>query len=190
MSDAVDLKSEAAAFDQRIAERDQAGFIPDLRRAVRCDYFYKSFWRDPHFISLYLGEHVRTLLELLRTHGKAGIRILDVGCGAGYVSLELAREGYHVTAIDIAEKAISAAKKTLASNPYKDNFGSLEYQVMSLDQVRGRFDAVLFSGVIHHFAQPDAVVRSALELLVPQGLVLCAEPCHDSWRQADAAQVA
>lgn len=39
---------EARAFDQRIEERVQASFIPDLRRAVKCEYFYKSFWRDPH----------------------------------------------------------------------------------------------------------------------------------------------
>ena len=41
---AVDsLAEEAAAFDQRITERRQAGYVPDLRRAVKCDYFYKRF---------------------------------------------------------------------------------------------------------------------------------------------------
>src|SRR5215468_16525 len=144
MSD-ENLKAEAKAFNEIISERERAGFIPDLRRAVKCDYFYKSFWRDPHFINLYLGETVRTFLDLLRRHGKPGIRILDVGCGAGYISLELARAGYRVTAIDIAEKAIAVAKRTLAENPFKQGFGSLEYYVGSLDEVTSPFDAVLFS---------------------------------------------
>src|SRR5262245_19925265 len=129
MKNTENLKAEADAFNERISKREKAGFVPDLRRAVKCDYFYKSFWRDPHFIDLYLGENVRTFLDLLRRHGATGMRILDVGCGAGYISLELARAGYHVIAIDIAEKTIAAAQKTLAENPFKQGFGSLEYRV-------------------------------------------------------------
>ena len=184
------LQAEAAAFDARITERERAGFIPDLRRAVKCEYFYKSFWRDPHFIDLYLGENVRVFLELLRRHGRPGLRLLDVGCGAGYLSLELARAGHFVTAIDIAEKAIAAAQQTLASNPFTEGFGSLDYRVASLESMSGSFDAVLFSGAIHHFEDPDFVVRRAVDLLPAGGLLLCHEPCHESWREADAAQVA
>jgi hypothetical protein len=40
-----ELASEAAAFNQRISERRAIGFVPDIRRAVKSDYFYKSFWR-------------------------------------------------------------------------------------------------------------------------------------------------
>jgi 2-polyprenyl-3-methyl-5-hydroxy-6-metoxy-1,4-benzoquinol methylase len=90
------LRAEADAFDQRIIERLAAGMIPDLRRSVKCEYFYKSFWRDPHFIDLYLGSTARTLIELLGRHGRPGMRILDVGCGPGYYSLEIARSGHHV----------------------------------------------------------------------------------------------
>jgi hypothetical protein len=54
-SEAERLEAEGIAFDARIRERVAAGLIPDLRRAVKCEYFYKSFWRDPHYIDLYLG---------------------------------------------------------------------------------------------------------------------------------------
>jgi 2-polyprenyl-3-methyl-5-hydroxy-6-metoxy-1,4-benzoquinol methylase len=184
------LRAEAQAFNERISERSRGGFIPDLRRVAKCDYFYKSFWRDPHFVKLYLGEYVKLFLELLRKHGGSGLRILDVGCGAGYTSLELARAGHHVTGIDIAEKAISEAQATLAANPFKDGFGSLEYKVMALESASGQYDAVLFSGVLHHFDSPSTAIVKALDLLVPDGLVICLEPCHESWRLADAAQVA
>jgi len=185
-----DEQAEALAFSQRIEERVRAGFIPDLRRAVKCDYFYKSFWRDPQFIELYLGEILEFFLGMLRQHSGPGQRILDVGCGAGHVSLELARAGHHVVAIDIAESCIEIARKTLEENPFKDGFGSLQYHVMPFPQAQGVYDAVLFSGSLHHFADPEKDVRRALDLLAPNGLLLCHEPCHEEWRLEDAAQVA
>lgn len=182
--------AEAQAFDERIRERAQAGLIPDLRRAVKCEYFYKSFWRDPHFLQLYVGQRAKLYLDWLGKHGGAGLRILDVGCGAGYFSLELARAGHHVTAIDISETSIEVAQKTLDSNPFKEGFGSLEYRVMPFREVSGSYDVVLFSGTIHHFENVEEIVKQAAELLPAGGLLMCAEPCHEEWRMEDAAQVA
>jgi len=184
------LAAEAAAFDQRINERQNAGYIPDLQRAVKCDYFYKSFWRDPHFARLYIGGHVDILLDFLTRHGRPHLSILDVGCGPGYYALELARAGHHVHGIDISPKAIAAAERTALSNPKDSSFGSLKYSVLSLDQASGLFDAVTFTGVIHHFADPESVVLKAAQLLKPGGLLLCLEPCHERWRPSDAAVVA
>lgn len=190
MSQDQTLEAEAAAFNQRISDRKSAGYVPDLRRAVKCDYFYKSFWRDPHFVRLYAGGVFDELLRMLRSHGRPGMSIIDIGCGPGYYSLELARNGYQVTAIDIAEKAIKTAKETLESSPKESGFGSLEYKVASLDQISGSFDAVVFTGVIHHFEDPRDVVDRALRLLAPGGVFFCYEPCHERWRQTDAAFVA
>lgn len=181
---------EARAFDQRIEERARAGFIPDLRRAVKCDYFYKSFWRDPHYIQLFLGRRAELYLSLLSKYGGEGLKILDVGCGAGYFSLELARAGHHVVAIDLSESSINEARKTLAANPFKEGFGSLEYHAMPLRQASGLYDVILFSASMHHFENAEQVVSKACDLLSPDGLILCAEPWHEKWQMEDAAQVA
>jgi len=185
-----DEEAEALAFNRRIEERIEAGFVPDLRRAVRCEYFYKSFWRDPQFIQLYLGETVKIFLRMLHQYGGSSLRILDVGCGAGYTSLELARAGHHIVAIDIADSCIEVARKTLADNPFKAGFGSLEYQVKPFHETAGLYDVVLFSGSLHHFDDPENEVRRACDLLTPSGLILCHEPCHEEWRMEDASQVA
>ncbi len=183
------LEAEAAAFDQRISERVEQGFFPDLRRAKKCEFFYKSFWRDPQFISLYLGKINDGYLELLHKYCQVGSKILDVGCGAGYMSLELARNGYHVDAFDISASCIRVAKNVLSQNPYKKGFGSLNYQVMALDQATGLYDVVLFSVSLHHMVDLEKALEKANSLLRPGGCILCYEPCHDLWTEADAAQV-
>jgi len=188
--DVLGMIAEAEAFNKRITERVAAGFIPDLRRAVKCEYFYKSFWRDPHFIKLYLGHQVEIYLELLRNHGGGGLTVLDVGCGAGYISLELARAGYHVTGVDIAEEAIKIARKTLAQNTFKDGFGSLQYEILSLEEISNTYDVILFSGVLHHLVDINRAIKKSLALIKPGGLILCYEPSHNTWRLKDASQVA
>lgn len=190
MSRDNNLQDEAKAFSSRIEERAQAGYIPDLRRMQRNEYFYQSYWRDPHFADLVMGETVRIFLGWLREYSQAGATILDVGCGPGYVSLELAREGYHVTGIDVAESAIQIARETLVDNPYKDGFGSLEYHAIPFEQASGTYDVVLFSGSLHHFDDPAGVVKRAAEMLNPGGLIICHEPMRDQWDEAAAAQTA
>lgn len=185
-----DVAAEAAAFDSRISPRVAAGFIPDLRRAVKCEYFYKSFWRDPQFIQLYVGSIVDGYLELLSRHCGSHQSILDVGCGSGYVSLELARNGHHVVAIDISAENIKVARTTQAENPFHEGFGSLRYEHLPFHLADGLYDVILFSVSLHHMPDVEGVVARARELVRPGGYVLCYEPCHERFREQDAAQVA
>ncbi len=184
-----DLEAEAKAFDDRMIERDNAGFIPDIRDGVKCDYFYKSCFRDPHFFKLYCGTAAGWFTDALSNHGQ-GLNILDVGCGPGFISLEVARAGHHVTAIDISQKSIDLAQKALDRNKYKDGFGSLTYKVMPFEEVRGTYDALIFSGALHHFENISEQIELSLSLLKPGGLLICHEPCHEQFRKEDAAQVA
>ncbi len=189
------LTLEAEAFNRRSSEREAAGYLPDLRRAVRCEYFYKSFWRDPHFLRLYMGYVVDLFLEQIRRNVAPGARILDVACGPGYVSLELARNGYDVLGIDIAGTAIASARQTAAENPYLDGFGHLRYETAAFtpDQraaFEGPFDVILFSGALHHFKALDEAMALTSELLAPGGIVIASEPQHAVWTEQDAAQVA
>jgi len=190
MESTKNLKEEGEKFDSRIEERVKAGFIPDIQRAVKCDYFYKSFFRDPYFIKLYLGNEIEYLISKINEFSHQGASILEIGCGPGFVSLETARSGYHVTAIDVSQKAIDVARKTLASNPFKDNFGSLRYEVSSFEDFEGIFDVVLIRGAIHHMSDPESVIKKIVNHLKPGGICVCLEPIQERWRKQDAAQVA
>jgi hypothetical protein len=65
-----------------------------------------------------------------------------------------------------AEKAIEAARETLAGNPYTEGFGSLRYEVSSLLEAKGCYDAVFVSGVLHHLPDVNRAVCERLSTLL------------------------
>ena len=91
-----------------------------------------------------------------------GSRILEIGCGDGYLARELGHRGYHVTAIDSSAESIEKARALgvaaeLASWP--------EYE-------SGSVDTVLFSRSLHHLHEFEAGLAAARRVLEPSGCLL------------------
>lgn len=79
---------------------------------------------------------------------KKGSRVLDVGCGFGTNTIRLAELGYDVIGIDVAERAITYAKRRRA--PSGCAFRVADFLV---DEC-GPVDAVFDRGCFHSFASP------------------------------------
>jgi len=185
------LKAEAEAYDSRALEREANGFIPDLQKIKRNEYFYKSFWRDPVFADLYIGEMLRQYLKYIENFSNPSSRILDLGCGQGYFSLELARRGFKVVGVDISSQSIEIAKKTALSAKIDPEL--LRYEVMDVDAIDqlGCFDIVLCSGVLHHFEDiKQALSKIKMVLEKNNGILISHEPQHDYFKTRDASFVA
>jgi 2-polyprenyl-6-hydroxyphenyl methylase/3-demethylubiquinone-9 3-methyltransferase len=100
----------------------------------------------------------------------AGLRILDVGCGAGLAAEPLARRGARVTAIDAAEKNIAAA----ILHARREGV-SVDYRVGDPDAALGpqeRFDVVLLLEVVEHVENVAQFVAQAARHLAPGGLLV------------------
>ena len=132
-----ELENEAAAFNKRMTDRMHAGFIPDLQMKQKCDYFYQSPFRDSYFSNIAYGSEFREMISLINTYCPNKKHILEIGCGPGIFSLELARLGYDITAIDISDQSIEFAKKTLSKTPRDQNFGSIRHFVSSIHEFQG-----------------------------------------------------
>jgi 2-polyprenyl-3-methyl-5-hydroxy-6-metoxy-1,4-benzoquinol methylase len=109
-----------------------------------------------------------------------GARILDVGCGSGWLCEYFARFGYDVTGIDISPALIELARERLQRVPYHvDDETSLHYQFFVHDieiaALPETFDAVICYDALHHFEDEHAVFANLSAMLDYGGLLFVLE---------------
>lgn len=191
----VTLGLEAAAFNSQIRERIHHGHIPDLRLAKECTWFENNPWRHPEYVKLDFVEQFELISDAIAKYGTCvdphDVSVLEVGCGPGYLSLELARIGYNVTGIDVSEECINVAEEMAFKDPWKQDRGGLKYICGDFFFNGGlqnnSYDAVVFLGSLHHFKDQLSVVEKTSHLLKKDGLVLTHEPTRDRATKGNAA---
>ncbi len=99
-----------------------------------------------------------------------GLRLLDIGCGAGLVAEPMARLGARVTGVDAAERAIDAARvhAALSGLPIDYRVGAVE----ALDAPP--FDIVLALEVVEHVQNLHLFLAEAAARVRPGGVFVAA----------------
>jgi magnesium-protoporphyrin O-methyltransferase len=84
-----------------------------------------------------------------------GKTVLDAGAGTGALSVEMARRGAAVTAIDLAGTLVDLAQTRI---PFNLGAGSVRFLVGDmLDPALGRFDHIVCMDSLIHYRAPDVV---------------------------------
>lgn len=124
-----------------------------------------------------LGDFPRYKWEQIAPHLPAdlsGWQVLDIGCNAGYYSLELAKRGAEVTAIDIDPHYLRQARWAASVHGLEDRIHCHQMALYHLAGWERKFDLVWFMGVLYHLRYPllalDIVRRRAGNLMVFQTL--------------------
>jgi len=108
----------------------------------------------------------------------ANKKLLDVGCEAGWITLQLADRGAIVTAIDLIPEPIKQLKKLVGNRKIKLQVAD----ATKLPFAANSFDIVLATEVIEHITRLPKFVNGAFKVLKPGGRLLITFP-NENLRQ-------
>jgi len=108
----------------------------------------------------FVWKHGRGVVELLAP--QPGERILDLGCGTGHLTNQIARAGAEIIGIDISEAMISEARSL---------YPNLRFEIANATGFHfdEPFDAVFSNAAIHWMKDQPAVTQSIWNALKPGG---------------------
>jgi 2-polyprenyl-6-hydroxyphenyl methylase/3-demethylubiquinone-9 3-methyltransferase len=96
----------------------------------------------------------------------AQAKVLDIGCGAGLLTNELARQGMDVTGFDASAESLEVARRY-------DATARVQYQLGDANQLpyaQESFDVVCAMDFLEHVEDPAQIVAEAARVLRPGGL--------------------
>jgi 2-polyprenyl-3-methyl-5-hydroxy-6-metoxy-1,4-benzoquinol methylase len=111
------------------------------------------------------------IVDAIKNLKKDDIKILDIGCGNGNISLALGSLGYNVTGVDIDRTSIENARKI-------NTFKNVQFNVLDANafDVKDEFDAIVCSEVLEHLENPSELVQSIFSILKKDGILVATVP--------------
>jgi 2-polyprenyl-3-methyl-5-hydroxy-6-metoxy-1,4-benzoquinol methylase len=108
------------------------------------------------------------------SQGKS-LKILDLGCGNGYVAAQIAARGHIVSGVDVSSGGIAMARASFPGVSY--HAGSV-YDDDLPEKVHAPVDCVISLEVIEHLFFPIRLFKQSYRLLVDGGTLMISTPYH------------
>ena len=142
-----------------------------VNNAIYNDYGARWYTAQDDPVALLRAESVlknKWVLDVLNQQQNAHLRVLDVGCGGGFLSNELARHGYKVTGVDLAPESLQVARRY-------DLTKSVEYVVadaFTLPFEDQSFDVVTAMDFLEHIENPGLAIKEFSRVIRPGGVFI------------------
>ncbi len=188
-------------FPPRRPPREEA-FQGERTQLLRVEFatsqrLLEDAMRKPWWDKRLFPQHSREIIRIIETMEKCGLqapaKILELGCGGGWVSEILALRGYAVVGTDISEVGVEHAKLRTAALKAKRLTCSLDFIATPMEEVHEHvphqhFDAAFCYEALHHVFDWREALNAMDRCIRPGGwLFLFSEPsslhtyiCHRS----------
>jgi ubiquinone/menaquinone biosynthesis C-methylase UbiE len=129
----------------------------------------------------FVEPHIPAFAEHGRWKGK---RVLEVGCGIGTDSINFARAGAKLTAVDLSGESLRIAQQRASVMGVEDQIEFVQANAEELTAaVSGRqFDLVYSFGVIHHTPRPERALAEMRSLAASGGTLKVMVYHRHSWK--------
>jgi 2-polyprenyl-3-methyl-5-hydroxy-6-metoxy-1,4-benzoquinol methylase len=119
--------------------------------------------------------------------GGAGATAMDLGCGPGHLTHQLAANGFRTISIDGSEAMLARTRQRLQQHGVADadlRRHTLPLPAAVVDELAGRAQLIVMSSVIEYLERDDEMLRQCARLLAPGGHLLASFPNRRSvyWR--------
>ncbi len=100
-------------------------------------------------------------------------RLLDVGCGEGFVLASFAEQGWAVSGIDFSRAGVDSMNPGVAAHVEQGNLFELLDRYIRTGQ---RYDLVWLGNVLEHVLEPVVLLKALRDLLADGGLLVVVVP--------------
>ncbi len=116
-----------------------------------------------------------TTMEYIHRYVTDGAKILEIGAGTGRYSIALAKEGYHVTAVELVDSNLDVLK---ANSRELNNLQAYQGDALDLSKFSdGEFDIILSFGPMYHLFDKndvDKAINEAIRVTKENGIIMVA----------------
>jgi 2-polyprenyl-3-methyl-5-hydroxy-6-metoxy-1,4-benzoquinol methylase len=132
-------------------------------------------WKDAKPTCAYEYILPAVLKEIRKLFQGKSARILDMGCGNGYVAAQIAQIGHAVVAIDASKDGIDIARAA---------YPEVDFRVLSLyddnlgESIGKQVDGVIALEVVEHLFYPKQLFEQSYGLLKMGGYLILSTPYH------------
>jgi ubiquinone/menaquinone biosynthesis C-methylase UbiE len=118
----------------------------------------------------FVEPHIPAFAVFERWRGK---RVLEIGCGIGTDTINFARSGANVTAVDLTEKSLEVARRRADVFSVADRVRFIRVNAERLSETVPveTYDLVYSFGVIHHTPHPEQVLQEIRRYVTPESTV-------------------
>jgi 2-polyprenyl-3-methyl-5-hydroxy-6-metoxy-1,4-benzoquinol methylase len=141
----------------------------------------KEYFDEVEARKYFVEPHIPAFAEFERWEGK---RVLEVGCGIGTDSINFARAGAELTAVELSSESLRIAAQRAEVMGVADRIRFLEANAEELTATitDEPYDLVYSFGVIHHTPHPERALAEMRALVAPGGTLKLMVYHRRSWK--------